>query len=74
MAQEIAETDAHVEARATPTYQAGNETDFERLYQTSYGKIPGTITAMLGDRAAAEREGRSHVDGMKQERPVSQFS
>ena len=54
MAQEIAETDAHVEVRATPTYQAGNEADFERLYQTSYGKILGTITAMLGDRAAAE--------------------
>lgn len=35
-------------------YQAGNEADFERLYQTSYGKILGTLTAMLGDRAAAE--------------------
>jgi RNA polymerase sigma-70 factor, ECF subfamily len=54
MAPEIAETDAHVEVRATPTYQAGNEADFERLYQTSYGKILGTITALLGDRAAAE--------------------
>jgi RNA polymerase sigma-70 factor, ECF subfamily len=54
MAQEIAETDAHVEVHATPTYQAGNEADFERLYQTSYGKIVGTITALLGDRAAAE--------------------
>ncbi len=42
------------EVRATPTYQAGNEADFERLYQASYGKILGTITAMLGDRAAAE--------------------
>ncbi|HEV2413399.1 MAG TPA: RNA polymerase sigma factor [Candidatus Dormibacteraeota bacterium] len=38
----------------TPTYEAGNEADFERLYQTSYGKILGTLTAMLGDRAAAE--------------------
>src|ERR1700688_1085907 len=54
MAQEIAETEAYVELRATPTYQAGNEADFERLYQTSYGKILGTVTAMLGDRAAAE--------------------
>src|SRR6202007_244267 len=36
------------------TYQAGNEADFERLYQASYGKILGTLTAMLGDRAAAE--------------------
>jgi RNA polymerase sigma-70 factor (ECF subfamily) len=38
---------------ATP-YEAGNEADFERLYQRSYGKILGTLTAMLGDRAAAE--------------------
>ena len=36
------------------SYQAGNEADFERLYQTSYGKVVGTLTAMLGDRAAAE--------------------
>src|SRR5215831_7728094 len=35
-------------------YRAGNEADFERLYQASYGKILGTLTAMLGDRAAAE--------------------
>ena len=35
-------------------YRAGNAADFERLYQTSYGKILGTLTAMLGDRAAAE--------------------
>jgi RNA polymerase sigma-70 factor, ECF subfamily len=35
-------------------YQAGNEADFERLYQNSYGRILGTLTAMLGDRAAAE--------------------
>src|SRR5436309_13147746 len=35
-------------------YQAGNEADFERLYNASYGKILGTLTAMLGDRAAAE--------------------
>lgn len=35
-------------------YEAGNEADFERLYQTSYRKILGTLTAMLGDRAAAE--------------------
>ena len=35
-------------------YTPGNEADFERLYQTSYGKILGTLTAMLGDRAAAE--------------------
>ena len=47
-------------ADATPArepatqYQPGNEADFERLYQTSYGRILGTLTAMLGDRAAAE--------------------
>ena len=35
-------------------YTAGNEADFERLYQASYGKILGTLTGMLGDRAAAE--------------------
>jgi RNA polymerase sigma-70 factor (ECF subfamily) len=38
---------------ATP-YQPGNEADFERLYLTSYGRILGTVTAMLGDRSAAE--------------------
>jgi len=35
-------------------YKPGDEADFERLYLTSYGKIVGTLTAMLGDRAAAE--------------------
>jgi len=35
-------------------YRAGNEQDFERLYNTSYGRILGTLTALLGDRAAAE--------------------
>src|ERR1700687_1411140 len=39
---------------ATREYAPGNEADFERLYQASYGKILGTLTAMLGDRAAAE--------------------
>ena len=38
----------------TNTYQPGDEADFERLYQASFGKILGTLTAMLGDRAAAE--------------------
>ena len=48
------------EAGATPAreaanqYEPGNEADFERLYQTSFGRILGTLTAMLGDRAAAE--------------------
>ena len=35
-------------------YTPGSEADFERLYQTSYGRILGTVTALLGDRAAAE--------------------
>lgn len=35
-------------------YKPGDEADFESLYQASYGKILGTLTAMLGDRAAAE--------------------
>ena len=39
---------------AAPAYRPGNEADFERLYQASYGKILGTLSAMLGDRAAAE--------------------
>ena len=49
------DTETLVEVReSSPTYQAGNEADFERLYNASYGKILGTVTAMLGDRAAAE--------------------
>src|SRR5436190_10932414 len=39
---------------AANAYKPGDEADFERLYQASYGKILGTLTAMLGDRAAAE--------------------
>src|SRR5260370_3397473 len=35
-------------------YKPGDEADFERLYKASYGKILGTLTAMLGDRATAE--------------------
>ena len=38
----------------TTTYRAGNEADFERLYQTSYRKILATLIGMLGDRATAE--------------------
>ncbi len=39
---------------AISQYRAGNEADFERLYNASYGRILGTLTALLGDRAAAE--------------------
>lgn len=41
-------------AAAVFQYRAGNEEDFERLYNASYGRILGTLTALLGDRAAAE--------------------
>src|SRR4030081_3941285 len=55
MAVSILGSAASVEEREqTNAYMPGNEADFERLYQTSYGKILGTLTAMLGDRAAAE--------------------
>jgi RNA polymerase sigma-70 factor (ECF subfamily) len=45
---------SHEQASAASTYEAGNEADFERLYRDSYGKILGTVVAVLGDRAAAE--------------------
>src|ERR1700693_90589 len=55
MAESILGSAASVEEREQANaYRPGNEADFERLYQTSYGKILGTLTAMLGDRAAAE--------------------
>src|SRR3977135_1024854 len=54
MAETISNTAMTGEAREAVKYEAGNEGDFERLYQASFGKILGTLTAMLGDRAAAE--------------------
>src|SRR5712664_1284398 len=55
MAEPISDMASAGEVRhPATTYQAGNEADFERLYLASYGKILGTLTAMLGDRAAAE--------------------
>jgi len=54
MAETISESGASLDAQPKPTYQPGNEADFERLYQASFGKILGTLTAMLGDRSAAE--------------------
>ena len=53
MAEAVEKLDAD-EAASTNQYRAGNEEDFERLYNTSYGRILGTLTALLGDRAAAE--------------------
>lgn len=35
-------------------YRPGSLDDFERLYQTSYGKVLGTLIRILRDRAAAE--------------------
>jgi RNA polymerase sigma-70 factor (ECF subfamily) len=55
MLNEIQESADSADERETKSkYTPGNVADFERLYQTSYGKILGTLTAMLGDRAAAE--------------------
>src|SRR5258708_7081823 len=54
MAETISERTEAGARETANAYQAGNEADFERLYQPSYGKILGTLTAMLGDRAAAE--------------------
>jgi RNA polymerase sigma-70 factor (ECF subfamily) len=54
MAEPISDMGTTSEMREPVKYEAGNEADFERLYHTSYGKILGTLTAMLGDRAAAE--------------------
>jgi RNA polymerase sigma-70 factor (ECF subfamily) len=41
-------------AGAPSMYKAGDEADFERLYQTSYGKTLAMLIVMLGDKAAAE--------------------
>src|ERR1700693_1990128 len=54
MAETVSESAASFDQREQTAYQPGNEADFERLYQTSYGKILGTLTALLGDRSAAE--------------------
>src|SRR5213082_1819361 len=54
MAEPISAGTASEAREPANAYRAGNEADFERLYQASYGKILGTLTAMLGDRAAAE--------------------
>jgi RNA polymerase sigma-70 factor, ECF subfamily len=54
MAETISETTMNGDMKESVKYEAGNEADFEHLYQASFGKILGTLTAMLGDRAAAE--------------------
>ena len=35
-------------------YRPGDRDDFDRLYRACYGRLLGTLTAVLGDRAAAE--------------------
>jgi RNA polymerase sigma-70 factor, ECF subfamily len=55
MAITISRPTSSTDQRGAPyAYQPGCEADFERLYQASYGKILGTLTAILGDHAAAE--------------------
>jgi RNA polymerase sigma-70 factor, ECF subfamily len=54
MAQAIMEPFDSPDENQPEGYRAGNEADFERLYEASYGKILGTLTALLGERAAAE--------------------
>ncbi len=53
MAEGVDTKDRDSAANSAP-YRAGNEEDFERLYNAAYGRILGTLTALLGDRAAAE--------------------
>src|SRR5579872_2659565 len=48
------QSEAHETGAPGRTYEPGNEADFERLYRDSYGRILGTVVALLGDRAAAE--------------------
>src|ERR1700676_1906368 len=47
-------TEAGDAGGSTTVYEGGNEAGVERPGLTSCGKILGTLTAMLGDRAAAE--------------------
>src|SRR5690348_6337836 len=54
MAEAISASSGSEAREPASTYEAGNEADFERHYQASYAKSLGTLTAMLGDRAAAE--------------------
>ncbi len=41
-------------AESGQDYRPGSEQDFERLYRRSYNRVLGTLTGILGDRAAAE--------------------
>jgi RNA polymerase sigma-70 factor (ECF subfamily) len=54
MSETTSETAVTGQTHTEAPYVPGNEADFERLYLASYGRILGTLTAVLGDRAAAE--------------------
>ena len=43
-----------VEAEVGAVYRPGSTADFDRLYRTSYARLKRTLTAVLGDPAAAE--------------------
>ncbi len=43
MAEPISASSAGEVREGPTTYEAGNEADFERLYQASYGKILGML-------------------------------
>jgi len=47
-------TGTRTTSAAPTTYKPGDEADFERLYQSCYGKVLATLTVMLRDREAAE--------------------
>ena len=42
------------EPASAPSYRPGSRSDFDRLYRDSYGRLVATLTAVLGNRAAAE--------------------
>jgi RNA polymerase sigma factor (sigma-70 family) len=55
MAERLSQAAAAGATSDTSTrYTPGNEADFERLYQSSYGKVLATLTVILRDREAAE--------------------
>ncbi len=43
-----------VDEEGPAPYRPGDRDDFDRLYRNSYGRLLGTLTGVLGDRAAAE--------------------
>ncbi len=43
-----------MEVPCRPEYRPGSSDDFDRLYEATYGRLFGTLVALLRDRAAAE--------------------